>query len=43
MVKRPLSQDIGKDLKNIVDYISDDEVAKTARLICEVVIGVEPE
>lgn len=41
MTKQPLSQDIGKDLKNVADYISDDEVARAARLICEALASDE--
>ncbi|MBU2008882.1 MAG: putative zinc-binding protein [Chloroflexi bacterium] len=38
MKKKSLSEDIGKEIKGVMDYISDDEVKKAKELIVKTVL-----
>jgi uncharacterized metal-binding protein len=39
MKKKGLSEDIGKEIKGVMDYISDDEVKRAKDLIVKTILG----
>jgi len=39
MLKKALHEDIGGDIKTLMDYVSDDEVRKAKELIVKAIMG----